>query len=87
MTAEDENQPVTIDRDYIEHNHIIEEYLAGRLSPAETEVFEISLLENPDILDAIMFVIGLRAIKDEYSTDESTATRSESSIRNSRTKK
>jgi hypothetical protein len=57
-----------MDRKYIEEHHIVARYLAGRLSDAERETFEVYYLEHPDVVQDMEAVarlkVGLARLQD-----------------------
>ncbi len=45
--------PVPMDKEYIRSNHVIERYLLGGLSDAETEQFEEQMLSSPELANEV----------------------------------
>jgi len=50
-----------MDRDYIEHEHIVDRYLSGDLTVREAREFEKYCLENPDFLGSLPIPVRLKA--------------------------
>jgi hypothetical protein len=49
-----------MDREYIEQHNIVDRYVMGQLTEAETTEFELYFLENPALLDDIAMARSLR---------------------------
>lgn len=55
-----------MDLKYIEANHVIERYLAGRLAPEQAEAFEVYCLEHPEVADELEYA---RVLKQNLQTE------------------
>jgi hypothetical protein len=50
-----------MDRDALQRELLVERYVSGRLSEAETESFEAYLVEHPEVVDEVEAAEGIRA--------------------------
>lgn len=61
MTVESHAEDWVMDRDYIDAHHVVDRYVLGKLSDADTDAFERAMLDDPGLQDQVELAEAMQA--------------------------